>query len=63
MLVQCKFCGLSCNTKGSDSSGDTKFEANVIVTGEKVLMALKMDLHCNKYASKVCNTDEWFAGE
>lgn len=39
------------------------FEANVIVTGEKVLMALKMDLHCNKYASKVCNTDEWFAGE
>lgn len=66
-FIQCKFCGVSIssmilfgNKKGSDGGG--KLKADTTGTGEKVVVVLKMGLHCDKCASKVRKAILRFSG-
>lgn len=65
-LVECKICGVSCmllsrNMKGGGGGRSEKMAGAGV--GEKVVVALKMDMHCEKCAGKVRSTIRQFSGE
>lgn len=69
-FIQCKFCGVSIScmilfgdkkgSEGSDLGG--KLKADTTGTSEKVVVVLKMGLHCDKCASKVRKAIRRFSG-
>lgn len=67
-LVQCKVCGVSCmllfgNKKGGGGGKSGKMAGVGAGAVEKVVVVLKVDLHCDKCAGKVRGAVRRFSGE
>lgn len=65
-LVQCKVCGISCmllfGNKKDGGRGKPEKAAGAGAV-EKVVVVLKVDLHCDKCAGKVRSSVRRFSGE